>query len=199
MPTPLNVGPTGQSKEGGLILNTGGAEYGLIVDQGNVEFGGALILNPAGRSVSPVEGQIYFDQGDKKMYYYNGVEWIELAVTAPQECGVCMIWSSEAGKCVPLPAGTKDEYCSSLHYTCDGAGNCTSPKGFACIDCPANNRTSTGYDLCLVAGYDGCIRTNSPKCSGAGVAAGPFDCNAKCHARDWEYPASANCWYWVYD
>jgi hypothetical protein len=30
VPAPLNVGPTGQSKEGGLILNTGGAVAGLI-------------------------------------------------------------------------------------------------------------------------------------------------------------------------
>jgi hypothetical protein len=36
---PLNVGPTGQSKEGGLILNTGGATYGLIIDQGKVGIG----------------------------------------------------------------------------------------------------------------------------------------------------------------
>lgn len=35
-PPPLNVGPAGQSKTGGLILNTGGATYGLIVDKGRV-------------------------------------------------------------------------------------------------------------------------------------------------------------------
>jgi len=39
VPSPLNTGPTGQSKEGGLILNTGGAPIGLIVDQGNVGIG----------------------------------------------------------------------------------------------------------------------------------------------------------------
>lgn len=39
IPTPLNVGPAGQSKEGGLILNTGGAVTGLIVDKGNVGIG----------------------------------------------------------------------------------------------------------------------------------------------------------------
>ena len=36
---PLNVGSTGQSKAGGLILNTGGAVTGLIVDKGNVGIG----------------------------------------------------------------------------------------------------------------------------------------------------------------
>ncbi len=39
VPTPLNVGPTGQSKSGGLILNTGGAVNGLIIDKGNLCLG----------------------------------------------------------------------------------------------------------------------------------------------------------------
>ena len=40
---PLNVGNVGQSKMGGLILNTGGASNGLIVQSGNVGIG---TLNP---------------------------------------------------------------------------------------------------------------------------------------------------------
>lgn len=36
---PLNIGSTGQSKSGGLILNTGGATNGLIVTSGNVGIG----------------------------------------------------------------------------------------------------------------------------------------------------------------
>jgi hypothetical protein len=36
---PLNVGPTGQVKSGGLMLNTGGAPIGLIVAQGKVGIG----------------------------------------------------------------------------------------------------------------------------------------------------------------
>ena len=44
VPAPLNVGSSGQSKAGGLILNTGGATNGLIVDQGNVGIG---TQNPA--------------------------------------------------------------------------------------------------------------------------------------------------------
>jgi hypothetical protein len=38
---PLNTSGTGQSKAGGLILNTGGAANGLIVDQGDVGIGTA--------------------------------------------------------------------------------------------------------------------------------------------------------------
>jgi hypothetical protein len=36
---PLNVGNTGQSKSGGVIINTGGAATGLVVDKGNVGIG----------------------------------------------------------------------------------------------------------------------------------------------------------------
>jgi hypothetical protein len=39
IPPPLNSGTTGQSKAGGLILNTGGATNGLIVQNGNVGIG----------------------------------------------------------------------------------------------------------------------------------------------------------------
>jgi len=39
VPAPLNVGSAGQSKAGGLILNTGGAATGLIVQYGNVGIG----------------------------------------------------------------------------------------------------------------------------------------------------------------
>ncbi len=38
-PTPLNVGPAPQTKDAGLWLNIGGAQVGLIVDQGNVGIG----------------------------------------------------------------------------------------------------------------------------------------------------------------
>jgi hypothetical protein len=39
VPAPLNVGNQGQAKEGGLILNTGGAQNGLIVHSGKVGIG----------------------------------------------------------------------------------------------------------------------------------------------------------------
>ena len=51
---PLNVGPTGQSKAGGLILNTGGAVNGLIVDKGSVGIG---TTNPSQKL--DVAGQIH--------------------------------------------------------------------------------------------------------------------------------------------
>src|SRR3989338_6585981 len=45
-PAPLHVGAAGQTKTGGLILNTGGASYGLIVDKGNVGIG---TVNPSAK------------------------------------------------------------------------------------------------------------------------------------------------------
>lgn len=42
-PAPLNVSSIGQTKAGGLLLNTAGADNGLLVDKGNVGIG---TLNP---------------------------------------------------------------------------------------------------------------------------------------------------------
>jgi len=44
--TPINTSDTGQAKQGGLILNTGGSANGLIVQFGNVGIGTA---SPGGR------------------------------------------------------------------------------------------------------------------------------------------------------
>ena len=201
VPNPLNVGNVGQEKVGGLILNTGGAEYGLIVDKGIAEFGESVIFGPNNRPTSPKEGQIYFDQGDKKMYYYNGVEWIELAVTAPLECGVCMIWSSEAGECVPLPAGTKDENCSATHYACNGAGNCTAPKSYSSFYCLASELGISWTAVCQNRGYDGCVRS-SGTFGTCGFDDGNLSCSLPCSRGN--YPGDAiyscgECYNWVYD
>jgi hypothetical protein len=51
---PINVSNTGQSKSGGLILNTGGASIGLVVDKGNVGIG---ITNPTEKLY--VSGKIF--------------------------------------------------------------------------------------------------------------------------------------------
>ena len=55
VPTPLNVGNVGQSKEGGLILNTGGAAMGLIVQSGKVGIG----LSDVGIYKMGVGGHLY--------------------------------------------------------------------------------------------------------------------------------------------
>jgi len=70
VPTPLNTGSTGQSKAGGLILNTGGAANGLIVANGNVGIG---TTNPGTRlnvngNIKIVDG----NQADGKVLTSDG-------------------------------------------------------------------------------------------------------------------------------
>ena len=58
---PLNTGSTGQSKSGGLILNTGGAINGLIVSSGKVGIGTANPGSPLhvqGQSVQIGDGSV---------------------------------------------------------------------------------------------------------------------------------------------
>lgn len=87
IPAPLNTGTFGQSKSGGLILNTGGAGIGLIVDQGNVGIGtqtpvykldvvGALRLQPL--SVEPLgaDGAIYYDTGLRRFRCHERGSWV---------------------------------------------------------------------------------------------------------------------------
>jgi len=52
---PLNISSTGQTKAGGLILNTGGAANGLIIDKGNVGIG---TTNPGTNKLEVANGPI---------------------------------------------------------------------------------------------------------------------------------------------
>jgi len=60
---PLNVGNTGQSKSGGLIVNTGGAAVGFVVDKGNVGIGtttpsGKLEVSGTGNVILNTSGNV---------------------------------------------------------------------------------------------------------------------------------------------
>jgi len=66
---PLNVGPNGQVKAGGLILNTGGAANGLIVSQGRVGIG----TETPGYKLNVVGGDVSFSK--------NGAMGLELRST----------------------------------------------------------------------------------------------------------------------
>jgi len=70
-PAPLNVSATGQSKAGGLILNTGGAVTGLIVDQGNVGIG---TTSPTEKL--DVDGNINIDEDSA--YLFDGANGLKL-------------------------------------------------------------------------------------------------------------------------
>ncbi len=91
--TPLNSGPTGQSKAEGLILNTGGAANGLIVQSGNVGIGTAspnsaldiagilTIRETTAPPVSPLgQSRIYLDSTTKDiMISINGQPYVSLS------------------------------------------------------------------------------------------------------------------------
>jgi hypothetical protein len=55
---PINVGNVGQSKSGGVIINTGGAATGLVVDKGNVGIG---TLSPSNKLEVMGAGNVVFN------------------------------------------------------------------------------------------------------------------------------------------
>ena len=99
---PLNVSGTGQSKAGGLIINTGGAANGLIVDQGNVGIG---TVTPSAKleidGVPGVDGIMFPDgtlqtsgwspssyAGEESVTFPNGMIIKAGTVTAPYFWGI---------------------------------------------------------------------------------------------------------------
>jgi hypothetical protein len=44
-----------------------------------IKFEGGVAITPTGEPITPVAGQIYFDENDDKFYGYNGTGWIEFA------------------------------------------------------------------------------------------------------------------------
>ncbi|MFH1781433.1 MAG: hypothetical protein ABH835_02360 [Patescibacteria group bacterium] len=84
--TPLNISATGQSKAGGLIVNTGGAEVGLFIQQGRVgiktsdpqaklDINGGIKI---GDTDQLVEGAIKYIPSLNDFCGYNGSSWVSL-------------------------------------------------------------------------------------------------------------------------
>lgn len=93
----LNSTSTGQAVLGALKLNTGGAEYGLIVKSGLVGIGvenpkGALEVKSQNQAFlpprmslsernsinSPEEGTVIYNKDTKKFNFWDGIEWEDL-------------------------------------------------------------------------------------------------------------------------
>lgn len=84
VPAPLNAGNIGQSKVGGLLLNTGGAVNGLIIDNGNLCFGsdcrnswgsvGGGTMVVAG-SVCPSDYSPFMSYYESKTFYFTPVTY----------------------------------------------------------------------------------------------------------------------------
>jgi hypothetical protein len=56
-----------------------GTYNGSWVTRFKIKFEGGVAITPTGEPITPVAGQIYFDEDDDKFYGYNGTGWIELA------------------------------------------------------------------------------------------------------------------------
>jgi hypothetical protein len=56
-----------------------GTYSGSWVTRFKIKFEGGVAITPTGEPITPVAGQIYFDEDDDKFYGYNGTGWIELA------------------------------------------------------------------------------------------------------------------------
>jgi hypothetical protein len=111
VPAPLNVSNQGQSKSGGLILNTGGALTGLIVNKGNVGIG---TLNP--QSPAPNNQGSNIDVND--IYLRSISKWASQlgggTVPAGTLTGNCTSWLNGG-------AGIANTDCES--HTTDNGGN----------------------------------------------------------------------------
>ncbi len=105
--SPLNIGTAGQSKAGGLILNSGGAANGLLVQSGNVGIG---TLTPSAKL--QVNGQIFSSSGGIKFpdgttqttavgSAYTACDWSGWNITPPPTptwpvtCKTCIFTSCE--------------------------------------------------------------------------------------------------------
>jgi len=102
--TPLNATGTGQSKIGGLLLNSGGAANGLLVQSGNVGIG---ILNPIAKL--EVSGIIHSLTGGVK-FPDNSVQ-----TTAATIIKIACNWTDWDFACVRN--GTARAFCSGGYVT----------------------------------------------------------------------------------
>lgn len=174
VPTPLNVGPEGQSKEGGLILNTGGATTGLIVEQGNVGIGtttpegkldvsgdiktDTLILKEFDSPpASPVVGQQYFNSVDQNIYLYDGTSWVNMS---PRKLSIVSVSHSSSCK------GNECAERGFIHSGCYCTTSVTCPENFIISSAEAHTseklagRTDTRrFILSDCVGESSCTKT----------------------------------------
>ncbi|MDO8265205.1 MAG: hypothetical protein Q7T34_02450, partial [Candidatus Parcubacteria bacterium] len=157
---PLNIGPAGQSKEGGLILNTGGASSGLIVDKGDVGIG---ITTPGYKLdvVGSVNATELCISGDCKSSWPSG--------------GSCLVWKDCDGDTFTGGYKDCDEGCSTCYvgsasYTaspdgkdqnCDGTVDNLDYFSYQVVDNEANLGASgvSCNQVCSDAGGKTCVST----------------------------------------
>ena len=105
---PLNTSPSSQAKVGGLLLNTGGAINGLIVQNGNVGIGSLFptskldvagdikIGNQSAACTTTNEGAQRYNSTSNVMEFCNGTAWTAFGDSARSCAGACL-----NGRCIP--------------------------------------------------------------------------------------------------
>ena len=170
--SPINTGPVGQSKQGGLILNTGGSTNGLIVQYGNVGIG---TTNP--QAMLDVAGNIIASDPTANNHLATKGYVDALGISGGGEY--------VQGNATYFTAGGNNYYCSQRVVSLTGvvtisnvnegqpcdtgkvcnSGQCSSP-GESATTCTTNSQCASGY---CVDGY--CCNT---ACSGACQACNIF-------------------------
>lgn len=150
---PINVSTIGQSKAGGLILNTGGAINGLIVSNGNVGIGtagpaakldvaGGIKIGTDVACNSSKEGTMRYNSAIKKLEFCDGANWIAI------------ISGSPFSDCVVETSGTGGEM---LTHTCTNgrsavSGSCWRRNWGTFVGSKLN---SDGTFTCRIEGSNG--------------------------------------------
>jgi len=128
---PLNISNIGQSKAGGLILNTGGAPNGLIIQSGNVGIGTA---SPTQKL--DVSGNI------KASNFPPGTCAVGSSIRAINADGTVICEADDVGTPAPVSTGLygqclEGESCSAYApatlYSYYGYCRCTCPSGYTLV------------------------------------------------------------------
>lgn len=190
---PLNIGSTGQSKTGGLILNTGGAANGLIVQSGKVGIGTA---NPSQtlHVVGEIMANVFYDQ-QSSGYYLDPNGYSNLYAVQPIYSFNGPIYDYNSGSYYLDPNGASRQSSVYADYLrsygsgqVDGsfraAGGLSAGAGTRIYLCPANanercragcvgqlslNSTCTNYQ----AFGEGCSAPGTHSCTFVGYLVTP--------------------------
>lgn len=134
---PLHTGSAGQSKAGGLVLNTGGAANGLIVSQGNVGIGAS---SPSYKLdvVSGGASTARFGTGSSDTVVIGGgLGKLTVGTIDP----VYDIGGEKFATYIAAMTGTKEETTGKTKIICNAGNVCASVIDF--------NKTKKGSDLWL--------------------------------------------------
>jgi hypothetical protein len=212
--SPLNLSSTAQTKLGGLILNTGGAQYGLLIPLGAVGIG---TLTPA--SALSVNGgvQVGDDSSGCNATKAGTIRWNSGSLQICSGTAWTAFSSSSSGPAL----GSVNGYCRYRFTTSFSWGSGWTYKYFCdSTDAPAwcspttNCGCGTGYTLtfknqtksggcwfswadCDTSNEYVCVRNSTPipaSCSASGpCAAGPDGAKCSSYTTGWVNSSNQQC------